>query len=368
MFHYLNSFHLLAPLHLFYWIWKTFCMNYSWEGFLSTIVIVSCLTTAASSKSPSLQWPLHSVASTEDGLSRNCGYRRASQLQECEQQSRVNYTDWLHCLVHGDHNGWVQPFGITYVQGPSFEIGYIPGDLRGSNYDKVNLFLEKTTCISCIVFLITEGIVAPDKFVLLELPVKNLRLFRHVGGHGSDFFDRDCMSLTWAVHAGAVYYLDATEKSLQRVSYMTIKDDIGSILDRLSWSNGYAWDYWWSCLLSYSTWLHTMRLELMNVKATCSTGTWWPTLGYMPLLCLELLQTRTCRNWSATWAWGSSVLTKQWIVWGDLLNWLLSTPQTCRLTRQSCIEQLQEFMSRWHHMSPTTGRTTAGNSPNKLQA
>ena len=52
--------------------------------FLSTALIVSCVATAAFSKTPSLQWLLHSAASTGDGLSLNCGYRRVGHLQERE--------------------------------------------------------------------------------------------------------------------------------------------------------------------------------------------------------------------------------------------------------------------------------------------
>ena len=175
----------------------------------------------------------HSIAATEELVT----YRNVSS--KVGAITPTDYTTWFTVITTDEYNRLASPTS----RDPVFEIGYLPGDLRGSNYDKVNLFLAKTTCVSYIVFLITEGVVATSgKFVPLELPVKNLRLFCHIGGHGSDFFDRDCMSLTWAVHAGAVYYLDATEKPLQRVSYMT--SNIGSILDRVSWSNGYAWDYW----------------------------------------------------------------------------------------------------------------------------
>lgn len=45
-------------------------------------------------------------------------------------------------------------------------------------------------------FLTTEGVVAPSNKFVLELPVKNLHLFRHIGTHGSDSFDRDGMFVT----------------------------------------------------------------------------------------------------------------------------------------------------------------------------
>ena len=175
----------------------------------------------------------HSIAATEELVT----YRNVSS--KVGSTTPADYTTWFTVITTNAYNRLASPTS----RDPVFEIGYIPGDLRGANYDKVNLFLEKTTCISYIIYLITEGVVPnADKFVLLELPVKNLHLFRHIGGHGSDFFDRDNMSLTWAIHAGSVYYLKTIEKSLQKVSYMSF--NIGTVLDRLSWSNGFAWDYW----------------------------------------------------------------------------------------------------------------------------
>ena len=175
----------------------------------------------------------HSIAATEELVT----YRNVSS--KVGSTTPADYTTWFTVITTNEYNRLASPTS----RDPVFEIGYIPGDLRGANYDKVNLFLEKTTCISYIIYLITEGVVPnADKFVLLELPVKNLLLFRHIGGHGSDFFDRDNMSLTWAIHAGSVYYLKTIEKSLQKVSYMSF--NIGTVLDRLSRSNGFAWDYW----------------------------------------------------------------------------------------------------------------------------
>ena len=127
----------------------------------------------------------HSTAATEELVT----YRNVSS--KVGSTTPADYTTWFTVITTNEYNRLASPTS----RDPVFEIGYIPGDLRGANYDKVNLFLEKTTCISYIVYLIIEGVVPnADKFVLLELPVKNLHLFRHIGGHGSDFFDREYVS------------------------------------------------------------------------------------------------------------------------------------------------------------------------------
>lgn len=146
-------------------------------------------------------------------------------------------------ITTDEYNRLASP--TSRIRDPVFEIGYIPGDLRGDRYDKVNLFLEKTTCVSYMPFMVTEGIVpACTKYILLEISVQNKRLFNHVGAHGSGFFNRVGVSTTWAIHTGSTYILDTMEKSLHKVSYMNLSNGVGGLLTALSWQNGYGWDFW----------------------------------------------------------------------------------------------------------------------------
>ena len=151
-----------------------------------------------------------------------------------------DYTVWCTPVTEAEYNRLASPNS----RGPVYEIGYLPGDLRGEKYDKVNLFLERSTCLSYITFLVSEGIAsASTRYVLLEIPVKNVRLFDHVAGHKSTFFNRDGC-ITWAINNNSDYTLNGVEKSLQRVYWMEIPNGIGGILRALCWERGFAWDFW----------------------------------------------------------------------------------------------------------------------------
>ena len=119
----------------------------------------------------------HSVASTE-----NLVNYRTLCVKAGNPAPPSDYTVWCTPVTEAEYNRLASPNS----RDPVYEIGYLSGDLRGEKYDKVNLFLERSTCLSYITFLVSEGIVsASTRYVLLEIPVKNVRLFDHVAGHKS---------------------------------------------------------------------------------------------------------------------------------------------------------------------------------------
>ncbi len=110
---------LLELLHVFLNL-KIFCMSYTWEGFCFylTLWAVRLLQPFFSDIRHTLTTTFrflhlytmdsHAVAAVSEQVT----YRNIC----LPQGRRTNHTWQLHHLVHGDHYGWIQSFGITYFQ------------------------------------------------------------------------------------------------------------------------------------------------------------------------------------------------------------------------------------------------------------